>query len=86
MSPEPVSPDDLNTRLTQCFATVFPDEKPEGLSRATMESIDGWDSVNLVVLINVVEEEFGIRFKLDNFSGLTSFAAFREYLHGCAVR
>jgi hypothetical protein len=39
--------DDIDTRLVRCFATVFPEESPDALQLATMESIEAWDCIAL---------------------------------------
>ncbi|HYL78862.1 MAG TPA: acyl carrier protein [Bryobacteraceae bacterium] len=78
--------DDLDARLARCFAMVFPEESLDALPAATMDSLQTWDSVALVILVNVVEEEFAIKFRMDDLSEFTSFASFSGHLHRCGVR
>ena len=78
--------DDLDRRLLRCFVTVFPEADPRSLTNAAMDSLEGWDSVALVILVKVIEEEFGFKLTVDSLSALSSFAAFSEYLHECDAR
>jgi acyl carrier protein len=71
---------DFDTRLQHCFAAIFPDVSPDSLVTATMDSIEEWDSVALVTLVNVVEQEFGLQVDMEDFPRFTSFAAVLEYL------
>ena len=72
--------DDHRTRLTQCFAAVFPDLPADEIPTATPESVAGWDSVANVTLLAVVEEEFGLAIDVDDLERLTSFEALLDYL------
>jgi acyl carrier protein len=71
---------DLQTRLTKCFAAVFPQLTPEEISRATVESVGGWDSLATVTLLAVVEEEFGTTIEPEDLEHLQSFDAYFHYL------
>lgn len=73
---------DQETRLVQCFASVFP-----GLSREEIRSLNSelggpWDSLARVTLVALVEEEFKVAIDLETISELNSFAAFRGYIDG----
>ena len=74
--------DNLEVRLTRCFATLFPALRPEEICRASMSSVADWDSVTTITLINVVEEEFGIQVDLEDVEQLVSFTEFLQYLQG----
>ena len=78
--------DDLDSRLQHCFSTIFPDVTSDRLVNATMDSIEGWDSVALVTLVNVIEEEFGIQVEMGDFPQFTSFAAGSEYLRAATSK
>ena len=60
----------------RCFQAVFPDLSPGDVIRATMNRVNGWDSVATVNLTAVVEEEFNITFEAQEIEKLTSFQAF----------
>ena len=72
----------LEQRLESVFATVFPDLSPEQIKSASQDSVQAWDSVAAITLINLIEEEFEIEMDFDQVADLTSFAAIAEYLKG----
>lgn len=72
--------DDITTRLSNCFQTVFPDLTPETAPQAAQSTLAEWDSVAAITLANVVEEEFGIEVDFDRMGELDSFTAIRVYL------
>ena len=76
---------ELEARLVRCFATVFPETSPDTLKNATMDTLEAWDSLKAVILINVVEEEFGIQIDPAEFTELTSFSSFADYLRSSIV-
>jgi acyl carrier protein len=72
--------DDIRIRLKRCFTTVFPNVPREDIESATPQSIAGWDSIAMVTLISVVEEDFGVTIAIDDISDLNSFESFQRYL------
>lgn len=64
------------SRLIECFASVFPDAPRDQLSTATSTTLPGWDSIALATLIATVEEEFGVILPAEDYGSLNSFAAF----------
>jgi acyl carrier protein len=70
--------DNTLERLTSCFVSVFPELDAQDVQRASTVSIARWDSVNHVLLLSVVAEEFGIEFEPDQYELLTSFALLAE--------
>lgn len=72
--------DNIEQRLKNLFETVFPDLPPEKITSATQESVETWDSVAAITLLNLIEEEFGIEMDLDHAAELTSFSSIVEYL------
>jgi len=73
---------DLSERLASCFAAVFPDLAAEDIATASVESVDGWDSLAAVTLLALVEEEFDTEFPLNVVADLSSFDHFRTLLQG----
>ncbi len=71
---------DLQTRLMKCFAALFPQLTPEEIARATVDSVEGWDSLATVTLLTLVEEEFGTTIEPENLEHLQSFDAYIHYL------
>jgi acyl carrier protein len=72
--------DDIRSRLRECFATIFPDLPPNRIETATLETISEWDSIAMVTLISVVEEEFGLPIALESVANLNSFDSLCRYL------
>jgi acyl carrier protein len=67
---------DVQTRLAKCFTAVFPHLRPSEVSSATIESVEGWDSLATVTLLTVVEEEFGTTIEPEELEHLRSFEAY----------
>ena len=60
------------SRLTQVFRTVLRSPELDLNSSISAGEIDGWDSLNHVVLISAIEEHFGIKFKLKELMNIES--------------
>jgi acyl carrier protein len=67
---------DVRDRLVECFTIAFPDRPPETIPAASRDD-DEWDSLAMVTLTALIEEEFDIVVTPDN---LSSFIAFRSAL------
>ena len=57
---------ELENRLATCFKSVLPDLPLVDIQKANPDSIEGWDSVAIVTLFAVIEEEFGIEISIDD--------------------
>jgi acyl carrier protein len=71
---------DVDARLVRCFQAVFPDLPEADLLRATQDSVKTWDSVAMITLVNVVDEEFNIQLDLEQIDRLNSFEGLRSHL------
>jgi acyl carrier protein len=67
-------------RLARCFQAVFPKLQGSATESASTETIEQWDSIHHVTLINVIEEEFGINIDPEHVEELTNYPAFLRYL------
>jgi acyl carrier protein len=72
--------DNMEARLLRCFTVVFPDLSEKELADASMETVEEWDSVASVTLVNVLEEEFGIQIAPEDIEQLLSFRRVLNYL------
>ena len=72
--------DAIATRLSTCFETVFPNLPAQDISTATQQTVGAWDSTGTIMLINVIEEEFGIEMDFDRLGELDSFERICVYL------
>jgi acyl carrier protein len=70
-----MSNDDVMTRLTAIFRSVFGTDKLN-LSRATTaKDVEGWDSLMHINLIVAIEREFRVRFTTREINGLENVGA-----------
>lgn len=72
--------DRITTRLSTCFQTVFPALPEAQIPQATQRSVAAWDSTAAIMLVNVIEDEFGIEMDFDRLAELDSFERIQEYL------
>lgn len=73
--------DEKQKRLLTCFRTVFGDLPDSELLRASTTSLEKWDSVASITLVNVIEEEFQMQFDYDLIGEMTSFDAVAKYVN-----
>lgn len=71
---------DARVRLVHCFTAVFPELTAEQIRDASTAGTSLWDSVNAVVLVSVIEEEFGLEVPPEDLDRLSSFRAILDYL------
>jgi acyl carrier protein len=67
-------------KLTRCFTAVFPGLDRGQIALASVETVEGWDSVAGVTLVSAIEEEFGTELDPEMLESLVSFRAILEYL------
>jgi acyl carrier protein len=72
--------DQIRARLVNCFQTVFPDLPEADIPFAGQASLATWDSVSMIALVNVLEEEFTIVIDLESVADLDSFDRIHEYV------
>ncbi len=61
---------DVIKRLTEIFRDVFDDDSIVISEKTTAADIEDWDSIEHINLIGAVEDEFGMRFKMKEVSGM----------------
>jgi acyl carrier protein len=71
---------ELENRLVNCFATVFPELDRKEIPPVAIGSLASWDSLAGITLISVVEEEFGVSISPDDMADLISFELILDYL------
>lgn len=72
--------DETQARLVKCFAIVFPDLSPTEIPNASATSVAGWDSVAMVTLLAVIEEEFEVQVDPADFEAIVSFDSAQNHL------
>lgn len=75
----------IQERLINCFKTVFPNLSRDEILKADYDSVPTWDSLALVTLVFVIEEEFGVAIEAEEFQYMTSFDSVFQFLEGKAV-
>ena len=76
-----MSPHDTQ-RLTTIFRTLFDDPGLDLRDDLTARDVDGWDSLNHVNLMILIEEEFGVRFTTGEVSALQNVGELKRLLTG----
>jgi acyl carrier protein len=72
--------DEQQKRLANCFCAVFPELSSEEIIHASSGTVQSWDSVAVVTLLTVIEEEFGISIEEDDPAKFDSFQRILSYL------
>ena len=72
--------DEQQKRLTNCFSAVFPELSCEEIIHASPATVASWDSVAIVTLLTVIEEEFGISIEEDDPAKFDSYQRILSYL------
>lgn len=62
--------DKIKERLNEVFRDVFDDDSICINENTTSEDIEDWDSLEHINLIAAVEDEFKMRFKMKEVSGM----------------
>ncbi|MEY8283641.1 acyl carrier protein [Lachnospiraceae bacterium 50-23] len=66
----------IKEKLQEVFREVFEDEEIVLREEMTAEDIEDWDSLTHIQLIEAIEEEFDIRFILQEITGLSNVGEF----------
>jgi acyl carrier protein len=67
-------------RLMHCFATVFPGATCDEIKGSKFEALPGWDSLQGVTLLAVLDDEFGIQLDLTELLELETFDGVERHL------
>jgi len=71
---------DPRERLARCFSAVFPRLSRDEIARASTSSVAGWDSIAMINLMTVIEEEMGVSFDPEELDRLVSFELILDVL------
>jgi len=72
--------DEQVERLANCFGAVFPELSRAEILHASPATVATWDSVAVVTLLTIIEEEFGISIEEDDPAKFDSFDRILSYL------
>ena len=67
-------------RLIHCFASVFPGATGDEIRTGKFDAITGWDSLRGVMLLAILDEEFGVQMDLPELLELGTFESMKQYL------
>ena len=67
---------EILANLTPIFRTAFNDDTIELDEDMATDDFDNWDSVTQMIIVSMIEKEFGIVFKLREVGMLDSVEAF----------
>tara|TARA_B100000029_G_C16838998_1_gene690994 strand:+ start:234 stop:473 length:240 start_codon:yes stop_codon:yes gene_type:complete len=75
----------MSNKLYTIVAKVFDIEISEINDKSSPETIDSWDSMNMYVLIDEIENLFHIKFSLDEILEINTVNDLKNLLikHGC---
>lgn len=73
---------EILAKLTPIFRTAFNDDTIELDEDMTTDDFDNWDSVTQMIIVSMIEKEFGIVFKLREVGMLDSVEAFVDRIEG----
>lgn len=73
------------SRLIECFSTVFPTLTEEQILDLDQAAFAQWDSIATVTLVAVIEEAFQMEFPVDQMENLVSFQSFCHLVTGTAA-
>ena len=73
------------TRLTGIFRDVFDDDSIVISDKTTAADIEDWDSLEHINLVGAVENEFGLKFKMREVSGMKNVGEMLDIIceRGC---
>ena len=63
---------DVVKRLNEVFRDVFDDDDIVVTPKTTADDIEDWDSIEHITLIGAVEDEFRMKFKMGEVSGMNN--------------
>ncbi len=70
--------DDLENCLTACFITIFPKLQKTEVTSASMVTFKEWDSLRMITLVVVIEDEFEVTVPVIEIENLISFQTLHD--------
>lgn len=65
-----MSREEILERVNKVFKEVFDDEEVSVQFESTAADVEGWDSLRHITLIEAVEDEFDMRFQMNEVTGM----------------
>lgn len=70
--------EEIMAKLNEIFQDVFDDDSLVITDQTTANDIDDWDSLEHINLIEAVEKEFGIKFRMQEVSSMKNVGEMAE--------
>lgn len=70
--------EEIMAKLNEIFQDVFDDDSLVITDQTTANDIDDWDSLEHINLIEAVEKEFGMKFRMQEVSGMKNVGEMAE--------
>lgn len=67
-------------RLNAIFRDVFDDDEIEVVPETNSETIEDWDSLEHINLVVAIEKEFGLKFSMDEVTGMANVGEMVEII------
>lgn len=71
---------EILTKLRPLFCDIFDIDESAVTENATVDDIPDWDSLNQIVLIASIEEEFSIHFSMDDYAEMKGVRRILDYI------
>lgn len=65
-----MSREEALAKVNEVFREVFEDDTVTVNFETTAADVDGWDSLRHITLIEAIEDEFDMRFKMNEVTGM----------------
>lgn len=65
-----MSREEILERVNKVFKEIFDDEDVAVTFTSTAADVEGWDSLRHITLIEAVEDEFDMRFRMNEVTGM----------------
>ncbi|MBR4707485.1 MAG: acyl carrier protein [Pseudobutyrivibrio sp.] len=69
-------------RLTEVFQDVFDDEDLTITADTNVKELDGWDSLTHITLMAAIQDEFDVKYNIEQITELTTVSDILATLEG----
>lgn len=73
---------EIHSKLTEIFIDVFDDEDIHIDDSTISKDIEGWDSLTHITLIGVIEDEFDIKFDINDLAKMKDVGTMVTLIEG----
>lgn len=77
--------EEIMQKLNAIFQDIFDDDSIVVTESTTADDIDEWDSLEHINLVDTVEKEFGMKFRMQEVSGMKNVGEMAEIIAQCTA-